>query len=352
MQQLQFPLTLSRVRTLFKKQSSDSLSPPMFLLLTLMNQREKFNKLNDLEADRIQEGLTNPQSSSWALTQAMKKVNRNRNRYSNVFPWDQTRIRLPVIDQEIHSDYINASRVRLGVDDFDSDATNTASQYIACQGPLESTIHHFWSMCFNESQLQNNDTVVVVMVTPLIEASMVKCHRYWPELNQKWEFDEDNMRDGIDIPNLSIQNIDETLDSNGDYLLTTMELKSNEIVKRVYHFYYFKWADAKVPPSIAPLYNICEDIENIRKLSRNPPVPIVHCSAGVGRSGTFIAFDYLFRDSNRFIDLVEQDQNEDSDLIYEIVYQMRASRMMMVQTIYQFNFLYETAKSVYKRGRR
>ncbi|KAG7660987.1 PTP1 [[Candida] subhashii] len=190
---------------------------------------------------------------------------------------------------------------------------------------------------------------------------MVKCDRYWPELNEEWNFNDQNIKDGIDIPNLSIKNIDETLDSNGDYILTTMELTSNETVKRVYHFYYFKWADAKVPPSIEPLYNISEDIENIRQMSSNPPpIPIVHCSAGVGRSGTFIAFDYLFRDSNKFIDLLSKKDYDDDDgpgsdnddPIYQTVYELRAHRMMMVQTIYQYNFLYETARGVYNKRRR
>ncbi|KAG7660988.1 uncharacterized protein J8A68_005508 [[Candida] subhashii] len=151
--QLSFPvLSLPRFCSIFKKQPS----LPMFLQQSNnMTQREKFNELNELEADRIHDGLENPQDSDWSLTEAMKRINRNRNRYSNVFPWDQTRVKLPVKDTEIHSDYINASRVRLGlhVDDkeIEEQIDDNSIQYIACQGPLPNTTNHFWSMCFNLS---------------------------------------------------------------------------------------------------------------------------------------------------------------------------------------------------------
>ncbi|EGW33905.1 uncharacterized protein SPAPADRAFT_54170 [Spathaspora passalidarum NRRL Y-27907] len=311
-----------------------------------MNQREKFNELNELEADRIQDGLDNPDTSIWSLTHAMKRVNRGRNRYSNVFPWNETRVVLPVKDDKEFSDYINASRIKLSLSD-----EGAFDEYIACQGPLESTYNHFWSMCFNESEVQNNDTVVIVMVTPLTENGVVKCARYWPELNQTWDFSTDNIEDGINVPNLVITNKSETFDSNEDFIITELELKSNDKIKTVYHYYYFKWVDAKVPPSIEPLFKISQDISSIRSTMETPPVPIVHCSAGVGRSGTFIAFDHLFgRNLDEFIDLVRKKQPYQYDIVYKTVYQLRSQRMMMVQTIHQYNFLYEVAKMVFNEN--
>ncbi|RLV92369.1 Tyrosine-protein phosphatase 1 [Spathaspora sp. JA1] len=332
------PSPFNRISPFFKKQPN----PPIFLKLTHMNQREKFNELNELEADRIQDALDHPDSSIWSLTQAMKRTNKTRNRYSNVFPWNESRIVLPVKDGNEFSDYINASRIKLSLKEDEQ----PIDEYIACQGPLENTFNHFWSMCFNESEIQNNDTSIIVMVTPLTENGMVKCARYWPELNETWDFSSDNIQDGINIPNLTITNKKETFDSNEDYIITELELVSDDKIKTVYHYYYFKWIDAKVPPSIEPLYKISEDIANIKStMENNLPVPIVHCSAGVGRSGTFIAFDHLFSRGriDQFIQLVKKNTFQ-NDLIYRTVYQLRSQRMMMVQTIHQYNFLYEVAK--------
>ncbi|KAG5420355.1 PTP1 [Candida metapsilosis] len=325
-----------------KKQRDGNL--PTLLTITPQQQRDKFDELNEVESNRIVDGLNNPGESIWALTASISKRNKDRNRYSNVMPWNETRVKLPVKNEATYSDYINASYVRLQIK-----GDTLINRYIACQGPLETTRNHFWSMCFNESEKQGNDVVIIAMVTPLMEQGIVKCDKYWPELGETWGFHSQNLEDGIALEDLSIKNVNETYDANDDYLLTEFELKSGLKTKKVYHFYYYKWADAKVPPSIKPLANLSRHIDEVKQASaaspENQSVPIVHCSAGVGRSGTFMVYDHLFRNGEKFHFIL--DTNPTKDLIYKAVFQLRTQRMMMVQTVYQYQFLYDVAKETY-----
>ncbi|ABN68075.2 predicted protein [Scheffersomyces stipitis CBS 6054] len=316
---------------------------PPFMKVPLQQQKENFHQLNDLEAARIRSGLRLPEESDWSVADGINKANAKRNRYTNVFPYDISRVKLPLNEDATGTDYINASYVKL-----------YKSTYIAAQGPLEATVNQFWSMAYNESEKQNNEVILIVMVTPLTESGMVKCNRYWPDKDQKvLEMAAENKQDGIDISGLTLEHVSETYDEIGDFLLTEMNLKSSSKSKKVYHFYYYKWADSRVPASIYPLLYLSEEINSIRKLVENPPIPIVHCSAGVGRTGTFIAIDHLFRDFDKFIAVCDKAKSSkgydiDFDPVFQTVLQLRDSRMMMVQTAYQFSFLYESAKKLYK----
>ncbi|KAI5964417.1 PTP1 [Candida theae] len=326
------------------KRSRDDGDLPTLLTITPQQQRDKFDELNEVEANRIVEGLNNPTESIWSLTAAISRRNKDRNRYSNVMPWNETRVKLPVKNEATYSDYINASYIKLQIK-----GETLINRYIACQGPLETTRNHFWSMCFNESEKQGNDVVIIAMVTPLIEQGMTKCDKYWPELGDSWSFNRNNLEDGIALEDLTVKNVNETYDPNEDYLLTEFELKSGIKTKKVYHFYYYRWADAKVPPSTAPLANLSRHIDEIKQATteslENQPVPIIHCSAGVGRSGTFMVYDHLFRHRDKFRAIL--DTNRAKDLVYKAVFQLRTQRMMMVQTVYQYQFLYDVAKEAY-----
>lgn len=308
---------------------------PLFLKLPMQDQRMNFNTHNVVESERLNEALNSPNQSDWSISDAVNRQNVQRNRYSNVFPWNKTRVRLPV--EQGHSDYINASYISM----------DNRVEYIATQGPLEETIHHFWSMCYNESERQKNDTVIIAMVTPLVEGGMKKCSQYWPtKSNPLMNISSLLQDDGIEIPGLALQYVSESYNEKGDFLRTELELKSKTQLKKVYHLYYYKWADAKVPPSIGPLLSLSEEIRLLKKSCANEPVPIIHCSAGVGRTGTFIALDQLVREySNEVLD----PGNSQSNPIEGIVTQLRKERMMMVQTVYQYCFLYDVMKEMYKK---
>lgn len=308
---------------------------PLFLKLRIPDQRMNFSTHNAVESERISEALNSPEKSVWSISDAISRKSVQRNRYSNVFPWNKSRVKLPV--EQGHSDYINASYISMG----------NKVGYIAAQGPLDDTIHHFWSMCYNESEKQKNDTVIIAMVTPLTEGGMKKCSQYWPtKSNPVLNVTTLLQNDGIEIPGLSIHYLSETYIEKGDYLLTEMELRSKTLVKKVYHFYYYKWADARVPPSVDPLISLSQEIRALKKSVTNEPVPIIHCSAGVGRTGTFIALDQLFHELTP--DILDP-ANDKFDPIEAIVTQLRNERMMMVQTVYQYCFLYDTMKEVYSK---
>lgn len=266
--------------------------------------RETFAQLNERDQARIISGYEgDPQ---WLAV--VSQVNESRNRYCNVFPWDRTRIKLPVKSKNF-LDYINASTISINDD-----------TYIACQGPLPNTISHFWLMCFD--QAKNTDVIIIVMVTPLQESGMLKCEKYWPEVNMELDLSQQLVADNIDIPSLKVCNQSEVY--NGNYLLTTLKLSSGNSTKTVYHYYYDKWADTKAPTNMDELISISHDVDLVKQSSPNKPIPIVHCSAGVGRTGTFIAVDQLVHNKGDFVSIVDQ---------------MRNGRMMMVQTIHQLEFI-------------
>lgn len=314
--------------------------------------REIFLKIQELEGDRIRDAMDymlvcskGPPSAkisvvppSLTYNVAKSIQNRDRNRYSNVFPWDYTRVPLATINHEKYSDYINASYIRLPND----------QKYIAAQGPLEETISQFWWMCYNESEINGNDVVVIGMVTPLTENGIVKCSLYWPtEINEPMDLSETLASDGLIYPNskFTVNLVSQSFDKQGDFITTELELKYDNKSKRVYHFYYYKWADTKVPPSIDPLVSLSNKINEVKELhtNANDVIPIIHCSAGVGRTGTFIVVDYLIQCMKKLGGIPK-----DGDIIGDTVSQLREQRMMMVQTIHQYEYLYRALEQIKK----
>lgn len=315
---------------------------PLFLQATALNQRDNFIQLNKIESSRLSHGLLHPNDSLWAISDGTRSPSRNR--YSNVYPYNKSRVKLPVTSG---SDYINASHVTLDT-----------NRYIASQGPLESTVHHFWAMAFHESQCQGNNTVILVMVTPLVEAGIAKCCKYWPdEKTPHLELSSLAHADHLDLGDLSVHYIGHHYDAEGDFTLTELDLKSGPVTKKVYHYYYHMWADARVPPSVWPLLHLSKSIRTLQAKNTNPPIPIVHCSAGVGRTGTFLAIDHLYNDAPKlFADAIADDISSKYDPVHDpilnTVLQLRSERMMMVQTVYQYTFLYDTGNLLYKEMKR
>ncbi|KAK6463449.1 protein-tyrosine phosphatase-like protein [Scheffersomyces coipomensis] len=313
---------------------------PTYLTIDSIQQRKNFDQLNDIEAANLKEGITNS-SSPWSVSDGRIKAPKRRNRYSNVFPFNHNRVKLPCTKK---NDYINASRVQI----------DEESKYIVTQGPIESTIHHFWAMCFNESELNNTDTIVIVMLTSLVEDGIFKCIQYWPNDINEVNSDASSIEDKIDIGSLRVKFLKKSYNKEGDFSLTELELKSATKVKKVYHYYYYKWADARTPPSSESLQILSSHIHEHDNETTGKIIPIVHCSAGVGRSGTFIALDYFFKNPQLFkSENIDPNQfgpyNPSDDLILNTVSTLRHYRMMMVQTIHQYIFLYDTVIKLYKQ---
>jgi len=256
-----------------------------------------------------------------------------KNRYKNILPYDYTRVILkkPMSfkneDNNSDADYINANYIKLVYEDTTiSPRTKPVPHskiYIATQGPLPNTINDFWWMVWQEK------SDCILMVTKEIERGKHKCYRYWPTLEQR------SIRCGpFDVRIL----LDSTNKSNVDsYSHREFELRylggdeNNDClnVRRVIQYQYQAWPDQNIPSNPASILNFLQEV------NRRPPNGplIVHCSAGIGRSGTLIVIDMLM------------DQLRHNGLTYEIDIQRivkvaRAQRSGLVQTEAQYKFIY------------
>lgn len=271
--------------------------------------------------------MAGPDLSPWSFNSATSHENAPRNRYINVFPWNSTRVKLNVLPG--HSDYINASHIEI----------DPSSKYIASQGPMPSTVHHFWAMCFQQAEKQHSDTIIVAMVTPLVENGIRKCCQYWPdEDTETLLWTTALQKDGIE-EQLTLEFVSLAWDDEGDFLVSQFRLQTPYKTKTVHHYYYSKWVDSRVPPSAMPLVTLSRRIRLLQSTVPSRPVPIIHCSAGVGRTGTYITVDHLLHHVQAVMNPAYG-----CDPILDTVARLRRQRMMMVQTLHQFAFLYDTVK--------
>ncbi|GMM49235.1 tyrosine protein phosphatase [Starmerella bacillaris] len=230
------------------------------------------NRYNTLRAEEHarRDGKCGPE---WQTLIANLPDNGPRNRYNSIVPWDHSRVILPVIPGE--NDYINASWVELG-----------SRTYIATQGPLNSTIDDFWQMVY----AYGGDPAVIIMLTPLYELGMEKCARYWPEGRTKPMVLEKKpaYRFGLEI------SLKKHMSHNDQYEYSQLKIQpinSDYPPHIVNHVYYHTWLDFTKPDSDADLRSLIYLVNNNLRNQRAPP--IVHCSAGIGRTGTYIAMDSL-----------------------------------------------------------
>lgn len=238
-------------------------------------------------------------------------------------PWDRTRVILSCTEG---SDFINALFLRL--------ANKT---YIAAQGPLPSTIPHFWAMCFDQAEKRDLDVLVVLMITPLEEGGVVKCAKYWPSRKEPvMDFSQDPAAVQMAHKDLKVEWVSEEVKEF--FTFSTFALSAGGKTITVRHYYYGKWEDCMPPSSNGPLGALSEELELARKAF--PTIaPIIHCSAGVGRTGTLIVYDHL-------VNGLESFGNGSTDPIFNAVVKIREQRMMMVQTFDQFRFLYQVLEEI------
>lgn len=264
-------------------------------------------------------------------TTASNPNNRAKNRYQNVLPHEETRVRLQVPDGSASSDYINAS--------FISDASGKPA-YIACQGPLEETTCDFWRMIWQEN------ASVIVMLTRVFEIDRPKCWVYWPKrvdpvLQVGSEFCLRLVSSTAFQHYIVRKIVLERVGTSGCPLAASdfdVHAKPQLIkVERrtLLHIQYTAWPDYGAPPS-------SESFHEIRRLAshyNSPGAPIVvHCSAGLGRTGTFCVIDTILR-------RVREDLRTKIGVVtlnfVEAVLRCRAARANMVQTVEQYEFCYK-----------
>ncbi|CAL9682662.1 unnamed protein product [Knipowitschia caucasica] len=237
--------------------------------------------------------------------------NRGKNRYNNILPYDSTRVKLSYLEDDPCSDYINASYMP---------GNNYRREYIATQGPLPGTKDDFWRMVWEHGVCN------VVMVTQCVEKGRVKCDQYWPA-----------DREPLYYGDLVIEMLSESVLPEWTIREFKMSSESSCTYPRlVRHFHYTVWPDHGVPESTQSLIQFVRTVRDYVDRAPNTGPTVVHCSAGVGRTGTFMALDRVLQqlDSKGTVDL------------YGCVFDLRLHRQHMVQTECQYSFLHQCVRDV------
>lgn len=261
----------------------------------------------------------------------------------NIQPWANNRVKLQVPEGQL--DYINASPIV--VNPLDPQA-RSPHRYIAMQGPKFGTMEHVWRMVLQQLQ----SPAVIVMLTETHEAGAEKCYQYFPRtVDDEWELGEhDEFGDGFRAT-ITCTELNEHADGAIEARKLVIRVPDQKDMT-VWHLLYRKWPDFGVP--------VFEDVDSFFELMRlsrekntNEENPrIVHCSAGVGRSGTFIALEHLMReldsgDLDRFSTANATNEAEQEDIIYQTVDQLREQRRQMVQAESQYAFIYQVIRKLW-----
>lgn len=233
-------------------------------------------------------------------------VNRNLNRYRDVSPYDHSRVKLENSD----NDYINASLVTVKEAD---------RAYILSQGPLRNTCGHFWLMVWEQR------SKAVIMLNRVIEKGSEKCAQYWPTY--------DELRQSFIDTGFAVQLLSE--EDQSHYKIRVLKLENTKTgeSREIYHFHYTTWPDFGVPESPASFLNFLFKVRESGSLGPEHGPSVVHCSAGIGRSGTFALVDTC---------LVLMERSRSSSLvdIQKVLLGMREYRMGLIQTPDQLRFSY------------
>ncbi|VFV23816.1 tyrosine-protein phosphatase [Lynx pardinus] len=236
------------------------------------------------------------------------KENRRKNRYKNILPYDATRV--PLGDE---GGYINASFIKIpvGKEEF---------VYIACQGPLPTTVGDFWQMIWEQK------STVIAMMTQEVEGEKIKCQRYWPNILGKTTMVSDRLRLAL----VRMQQLK-------GFVVRAMALEDIQTgeMRHISHLNFTAWPDHDTPSQPDDLLTF---ISYMRHIHKSGPI-ITHCSAGIGRSGTLICIDVV-------LGLISQDLDFD---ISDLVRCMRLQRHGMVQTEDQYIFCYQVILYVLTR---
>ncbi|XP_048243321.1 uncharacterized protein LOC124147527 isoform X2 [Haliotis rufescens] len=275
--------------------------------------------LSSLEA-RVREIENHPQEAFERLPggfthsygESQKAGNKGKNRFKGYYPYDFNRVVLHDDSDGSRGDYINASYL---------DGYKTDNRYIAAQGPYKSDIvEDFWRMIWQEG------CTSIVMVTGLVEAGKVKCLQYWPSGKGPEKFGD-----------VMVTVETETRLANCTITKLAVENEKGSERRDVYHLHFTSWPDHGVPDTAALL----DFMWRVKVISGQQTEPIiVHCSAGIGRTGTYIAVESL----------VEQAKTEGVVDVVSFVSNMRGQRKNMIQTKEQYLFVYQAVARAVTEG--
>ncbi|KAG7475097.1 hypothetical protein JOB18_024011 [Solea senegalensis] len=296
---------------------------------TRVNAADIDCRVKELNQTKQQEGKEeNSKAGFWEEFDALQKLeakvkrsreegqrleNKSKNRYKNILPFDDTRVILQDADPSVvGSDYINANYVKNNLWE-----SGGQKMYIAAQGCLATTVNDFWQMVWQEN------THVIVMTTREVEKGRNKCVPYWPDLHTSKGF-------GRYVVNFVLER------EAVDYKVRVLEISPMHMPKhsrQVWHYQYLSWPDHGVPQQPGGVLSFLTEV-NVKQAENSHAGPIIiHCSAGIGRTGTIMVIDMI----QETIDT----QGMDCDIdIPKYIQMVREQRSGMVQTEAQYKFIY------------
>uniref|UniRef100_A0A3B5LC70 Tyrosine-protein phosphatase non-receptor type 20 n=1 Tax=Xiphophorus couchianus TaxID=32473 RepID=A0A3B5LC70_9TELE len=245
--------------------------------------------------------------------EANKDENKEKNRYPNILPYDHSRVVLTQLDGNPCSDYINASYVDVNY--------NNLIFYFS--GPKEETVADFWRMIWEQK------VATVVMLTNLKERKEDKCYQYWPDQGC-WTYG--NVR--VAVEDFTVL-VDYTIRK---FCVQHQASDAAKTPRPVTQLHFTSWPDFGVPFSPIGMLKFLKKVKAV-----NPPFSgpiVVHCSAGVGRTGTFIVIDGM-------IDMMHAEQIVD---VFGFVSKIREQRSQLIQTDMQYSFVYQALLEYYLYG--
>ncbi|RWS32026.1 tyrosine-protein phosphatase 69D-like protein [Leptotrombidium deliense] len=229
--------------------------------------------------------------------------NISKNRYPDIKSFDQTRVKLSLIDGVPGSDYINADFV---------EGYKSRKLYICAQGPLDRTTADFWRMIYEHK------VSVIVMLTGIEEHGKIKCAQYWPD-------------EGVKQIDKLYKIVPQSVRKFNDFIARRFFLQTmneDETPRDILQFHFLMWKDFLAPEQPSWLLRFIKRVNEHYCPDKGPL--LVHCSAGVGRTGTFIAIDSMIPEITSGTHLN----------VFECVSQLRYQRNFLVQSLKQYIFVY------------
>ncbi|CAH6723988.1 hypothetical protein CLIB1444_25S00386 [[Candida] jaroonii] len=279
----------------------------------------EFNNIETFEKNRLNNILNinnNGINKEISISSGIEKGHKNR--YKDIFLYDHSRVKLKDFNQPQQCDYINASYIN-SIDKLYNTENINNFKYIASQGPLKHTIGDFYK------SIINNNTKLIIALTDEFENGMIKCDPYWAP--------------GIYFSNgnkiaIKINSVEK---ANDNLIFRKIQITTDTDTREIVQIQLLNWLDNEICGNFDDLMKIVRFKQSLMKdpeVGINDYATLIHCSAGCGRTGTFITIDSI-------INLIENNVVINEDIIFNIVGNLRLQRISMVQNLRQFISIYE-----------